>query len=220
MAHPDKAERVPVFDSDGTRGSVSAYAVQQASGHVLISFEGGRRIQAPADILHLREDGSYSVPFSMRELRAGVHTPEGADSGGDQGEIVAVVPVIVEQAQIAKREVETGRVRIEKTVETAQEQVDVPLTRDQVHVERVAAGRYLSEPATAHYRGNTLVIPVMEEVLVVEKRLLLREEIHVTTVREEVRHEETVTLQRDRVSVTRVEPGQPGASAPLQEETP
>jgi uncharacterized protein (TIGR02271 family) len=131
-----------------------------------------------------------------------------------------VIPIVVEQAQVAKREVETGRVRIQKTVATAQEQVDVPLTREQVHVARVATERYLDEPATPHYRGNTLVIPVMEEVLVVQKRLLLREEIHVTTVRAEVRHQETVTVQREQVTVTRTEPGQPDDSTAPPEETP
>src|SRR5690606_33073190 len=134
-------------------------ALHEPGAQVLISFDQGQRVQAPVDMLRRREDGSYFLPLSLRELYAGTVA---LDSSGD-GQIVAVIPVVVEEAHIAKRRVETGRVRIQKTVQIAEEWVDVPLLRDRVHVERVPVGRYLERPESVHYQGDTLVIPVMEE---------------------------------------------------------
>ncbi len=209
MAHPDPAARVTVFDSEGVRGSLAADALHGADEQILITFEAGRRVQLPRELLRQREDGSYTLPVSLRELGGASVTLQRADDGN----VVAVIPVVLEELQVGKRQVETGRVRIHKRVETREEQVDVPLLREQVQVERVAVERYLDKPVKPHYQGETLVIPVMEEVLVVEKRLLLREEIRVTTVREEHRHQESVTLQQEQVTVART-----GAHADAQTE--
>jgi uncharacterized protein (TIGR02271 family) len=209
MTHSEPTEQVVVVDSEGVRGTAPADVVQQPGSHVLMTFDGNRRVQIPVEMLHRREDGSYFLPLSLRELNEGIVRLErtGSSSQG-QGEIVAVLPVIVEEAQIAKRQVETGSVRIHKQVQIVEETVDVPLVRDRVQVERVPIDRFLERPAEAHYRGDTLVIPVMEEIVVVQKRLRLREEIHVTTVREQVRHQELVPLQREQVSITRRQAGQ------------
>jgi stress response protein YsnF len=51
------------------------------------------------------------------------------------------------------------------------------------------------------------VIPVVEEVLVVERRLVLKEEIHLRRVRTTTRHRETVTLRDEQVVIERPEPG-------------
>jgi uncharacterized protein (TIGR02271 family) len=202
MAHADNVERIAVVDSDGVRGTIAARALKEVDEQVLITFDEGRRVQAPRAILRQREDGAYDLPFSLRELNMG--TEALAEAGGN---VVAIVPVIAEEAQIRKREVERGRVRIEKTVHTDTEQVDVALLRERVQVERVPVERYVEAPEEPHYRDDTYVIPVMEEVLVVEKRLRVREEIHVIATRDEVPHRESVELRREEVEITRVEPG-------------
>jgi uncharacterized protein (TIGR02271 family) len=199
----DQTGHITVLDNEGVRGAVATHAMQHTGDPVLITFDQNRQVQVPSAVLRRRADGSYFLPFSFRDLGSGAVTLEGTDDGG----VVAVIPVIAEEPHVAKRQVETGRLRISKTVQTVEEQVAVPLTRDRAQVERVPVNRYLEEPATPHYRGDTLVIPVMEEVIVVEKRLLLREEIHVTNVREQVQHEETITLRREQATVERQEAG-------------
>jgi stress response protein YsnF len=49
--------------------------------------------------------------------------------------------------------------------------------------------------------GNTLIIPLLEEVLVVEKRLILKEELHLTLVQTEERKPQTVRLRREEATV-------------------
>jgi uncharacterized protein (TIGR02271 family) len=209
MAELGEVGQVTVLDSEGVRGTAPAHALHEPGAQVLITFNQGQRVQAPVDMLRRRDDGSYFLPLSLRELHEGTVA---LDNAGD-GHIVAVIPVVVEEAHVAKRQVETGRVRIQKTVQSADEWIDVPLLRDRVQVERVPVERYLEQPETVHYQGDTLVIPVMEEVVVVQKRLLLREEIHVTTLRQRVQHREAVQLQREQVTVTRHPPGPDGPAA-------
>jgi hypothetical protein len=47
------------------------------------------------------------------------------------------------------------------------------------------------------------VVPVLEEVLVVERRLRIKEELHITRIRREERHVESVLLKSEQVSVER-----------------
>jgi uncharacterized protein (TIGR02271 family) len=63
--------------------------------------------------------------------------------------------------------------------------------------------RIIDSPLTSHYDGDTLVIPVMEEVLIIEKKLFLKEEVRVTKYVGETEHQETVTLRKEAVTVER-----------------
>jgi stress response protein YsnF len=49
----------------------------------------------------------------------------------------------------------------------------------------------------------------VEEVLVIERRLLLKEEIRLRRVRTTERHHETVTLREQQPIIERAEPGAP-----------
>jgi uncharacterized protein (TIGR02271 family) len=197
MARAANGQPIPVLDSEGVRGEIHPDAWTQDGDLVLIRLEGGDAIEAPRALLRPRKEGGYTLPYAVRTLR------QGAEDAVPGSQVVAVIPVIGEEAQIGTRTVETGRIRIQKRVQSEEQQLEVPLFREQVQVERVAADRFLEEPLAPHYRGDTLVIPVMEEVLVVQKRLRLREEIHVTATREQAVHAETVRLQREEVSITR-----------------
>jgi uncharacterized protein (TIGR02271 family) len=112
-----------------------------------------------------------------------------------------VVPVIREELKVGKRTEETGVTRITKTVQERQEKVDVPLRIDEVEVERITVGRYLDAPVDVRQEGETTVIPVLEEVLVIEKRLLLKEELHVRKRSREVRDRREVTLRGEKAVV-------------------
>jgi uncharacterized protein (TIGR02271 family) len=112
-----------------------------------------------------------------------------------------VVPVIREELKVDKRTEETGVTRIRKTVQERQETVDVPLRVDEVEVERVPVGRYVDAPVEVRQEGDTTIIPVLEEVLVVEKRLLLKEELHVRKRSREVRDRREVTLRGEKAVV-------------------
>jgi uncharacterized protein (TIGR02271 family) len=122
-------------------------------------------------------------------------------------EEVAKIPLVEERLAVSKREVETGRVRVRVAVDAREELVAAELARDEVEIRRVPINRPLSELPSVRLEGNVTIIPVVEEEIVVEKRLVLVEEIHVA--RRSTTAEETVpvTLRSERAEIERLEAG-------------
>jgi uncharacterized protein (TIGR02271 family) len=115
-----------------------------------------------------------------------------------------VVPVAIERLAVRKREVTTGIVHLHQRVVTREEVVDEPLMREDATVERVPVNRLVEGDApVVREEDGVLVIPVLEEVLIVEKRLMLTDEVRVA--RRRVHHSEPqrVTLRRTVVDVER-----------------
>jgi uncharacterized protein (TIGR02271 family) len=115
-----------------------------------------------------------------------------------------VIPVIEEELDVGKHAVEAGRIRVSKRVETTESVIDEPLLQQGYDIERTQVNRIIEDVPQPRYDGDTLVLPILEEVLVVEKRLILREEIRITRTREELRDPQTHTVRREHVDVERV----------------
>jgi uncharacterized protein (TIGR02271 family) len=116
-----------------------------------------------------------------------------------------VVPVIAEELDISKSKRPTGAVRVEKQAVQHDETVSMPLTRERAEVKRVIVDRPVDGPLPVRREGDTIIMPVVEEVAVVEKRMILKEEIHVTRRRSTEQHDETVTLRREEADVRRTD---------------
>ena len=117
------------------------------------------------------------------------------------------VPIIEETFRVEKHFVETGATRVSKIVREHEERIETPLLRETVEVERVPVNRWVEgEPPQARNEGDTRIIPVFEEILVTEKRLMLKEEIHIRRVQETRNDTQTVTLRRDEVVIERSAP--------------
>lgn len=128
-----------------------------------------------------------------------------------------VLPIIEERATIRREVVETGRVRLTRLVHEAEEQVSVPVQHDEVQVERVLLNQTLPAGASApgtRYEGDTLIIPVLREVAVVETRLLLVEELRVTKRQVTTQHTAPLALRREEINVEHLPPTAPSADAP------
>ena len=105
--------------------------------------------------------------------------PNSGQAQGGASEEVAAIPLVEERLSVAKRQVESGRVRVRVTVEEREETVTEQLSHDDLQIERVPRNIRLTEVPHVRLEGNTTIVPVVEEVLVVEKVLMLVEEIHV-----------------------------------------
>ena len=107
---------------------------------------------------------------------------------------------------VAKRRVETGRIRVSVRTENSEEIAQAELEGETVEVTRVPIDRLVDEAPPVRTEGDVTIFPILEEVLVVEKRLNLREEIHVRrrATRETV--ETPVTLRRQHAVVERIDP--------------
>ncbi|UVV70895.1 MULTISPECIES: YsnF/AvaK domain-containing protein [Brucella] len=114
--------------------------------------------------------------------------------------------VIEEQLVIDKRAVIDGRVRVTTKTEFVTEKAEARLDSENVEVTRVAIGREVSEAPAVRTDGDVTIIPVMEEVLVVEKRLMLVEEIHIRRVATTDDVSIPVELRKQRATIERDNP--------------
>ncbi len=188
-----------IFDSSGQRGTVEAGRAATAQGEqqILVRFEGYPPVLIPMDMLQLRTDGAYEIPWQVAKLAEKSRSSAATEE--------TVIPVLQEEVQVDKRKVETAKVRIKTTVTERQETVDLPLLREEVEVRRVPINRPVDGPVEMRQEGDTLIVPLLEEVLVVQKQLLLKEEVHISKKRTEQHQPEQVTLRSEQVSVERIE---------------
>jgi len=112
-----------------------------------------------------------------------------------------VVPVVEETAVVYKERVVTDKVRLHKTVHEDREVLDIPVQTESLEVERVPVGQWVDAPPAIRREGDTTVYPVVEEVVVVEKRLRLVEEVRVTQRRATRHVREEVALRREEITV-------------------
>jgi uncharacterized protein (TIGR02271 family) len=116
------------------------------------------------------------------------------------------IPVLEEEFGLGVRTVDTGRgVRVRKTVTEHPVVIDERLQRDEVVVTRVAVDRVVApdQAPAVRYEGETLVVPVLEEVLVVERKVRIKEELHITRSRREDHYHDTVVLKTEQVAIER-----------------
>jgi uncharacterized protein (TIGR02271 family) len=132
----------------------------------------------------------------------------------DEGIDDAVLRLAEERLSVGKRVVETGRVRVRRSTTEKVQKVDVPLSSDTYEVRRVPIGKEVKKTPAVRETKTEIIIPVVEEVLVVERRLVLREELHIRKVRSVQRHTEEFTLRVQNATVDRVAPQNSDAGSP------
>lgn len=120
------------------------------------------------------------------------------------------IPLIEEQVQVSKHRIDTGTVRVHTTTHEEQVPVEADLEVEEVSVRRVPVDRTVTAPVPDRMEGDTLVVSVMEEVLVVEKRLKVVEEIHIHRRRRTRHLRRTASRRRQEAVVRREEDGSQG----------
>ena len=126
-----------------------------------------------------------------------------------------VLPLMAEELTVSRQVVETGRVQIARVTHEREQLIDEVLARETAEIERTPIGRHVDTMPAVREEGNTIVIPIVEELLVVERRLFLKEEVRIRRVRSTERHQETVTLRHHEAVVTRL-----AVEAPADGESP
>lgn len=190
----DPAAEVNVSATPSTGRSADAVAPPQ----VTLRTADGREVVASAESLQRMPDGSYRLSLGETDLG------ELNNALDRTGGAAAVIPVVAEELNVGRRSVEAGRVRVKKVVQEHQEVVDEPVFAEEVVVERVPVNQVVQTAPEPRQEGDTMVFPVLEEVLVVERRLMLKEEVRVTKRVTEAREPQTVTLRSENVTIERI----------------
>jgi uncharacterized protein (TIGR02271 family) len=116
-----------------------------------------------------------------------------------------VIPVVEEEVVAGARPVKIGAVRVDKHVDQRIRRIQMPLLHEEVEVRRVPVNRVVSEAPAVRKKGEVVIVPVVEEELVITKRLVLKEEIHLITRRTRDRFVKDVRLDRERAEVHRLD---------------
>jgi uncharacterized protein (TIGR02271 family) len=120
----------------------------------------------------------------------------------EDGKNKIMIPVIEEHIHIGTKTVETGKVNISKKVLTETYTAEIPVSKEEVIVEKKTINQYIDGEAPGmRLDGDTTIIPIVREVIV--KRLLLVEEIHITKRRTEQMIPVSEVLRKEVVIITR-----------------
>src|SRR5215472_3644960 len=114
--------------------------------------------------------------------------------------------LFAEDFSVNKETLETGRVRVATRTYEREALIDEDLARERVEIETVPVGRRIDAVPEVRQEGDTTIVPVVEEVLVVERQLMLKEEVHIRRIHTTERHQERVTLRHQEAVVTRHQP--------------
>lgn len=153
--------------------------------------------------IHLADGRILRLPTALlegatAEALNGDLSAAGTNSGG-----MVTIPLIEERLQVSRRTVTTGTVRLEKTVQSFETQLDEPLAVRTFDIERVVLNTPVESAPAVRQEGDTTVYPVVEEQLILTKQLVLKEELRVTRRDTERRDTQTVVLRREHISVER-----------------
>ena len=124
----------------------------------------------------------------------------------DKKEDPIVIPVIDEELVPGSTRIEeTGAVRIHKKVDRVGKTIEVPAIHDDAEITRVPVNRVIESLPDIRQSGEVLIIPVVEEEIVVQKRLVLKEEIHVRHRRTRQHVTKEVYADRERAVIERID---------------
>jgi uncharacterized protein (TIGR02271 family) len=189
-------EGATLFDGENALGTVTGFISRggEARTDLLVAVrDSGEEIIVPA----VRLDLARSTPERLLLIRGERPGPDPATE---------TIPLTEERLAVDVRERDRGVVRIRKEVEVTPVHETVDVRRDDIRIERRQVDQPVDAIRNPWYEGETLVVPVYEEVIVTEKRMMLREEIRIArhSVTEPVTIDETV--RRHRIDIEHIEP--------------
>lgn len=119
-------------------------------------------------------------------------------------EDATVIPVVQEQAHVYKQQIESAKVKVQTNITEVEKTLEIPLIKESYEVERVPVDQLVDEHPSIREEGDRIIIPVVQEVLVVQKRLKVVEEVHLIKRQNTVTKTESFTLKKEDVTVERI----------------
>jgi uncharacterized protein (TIGR02271 family) len=113
--------------------------------------------------------------------------------------------LLAEELSVGKKIVETGRLRVSTETHTREANIDEVLFQEHAQVETIPIGRQVSEAPSIRQEGETTIIPIVEEVVHVERRLVLKEEVRITRRRTSKTFQDHVPLRYQEAVISRLQ---------------
>ena len=149
-----------------------------------------------------RDLGDSGMSFGVPAVRPASTRPMPVGVGLS----VETVSLLAETLTVSKRRRSTGKVRVAIRTEVTEATAETELDRYRIEVTRVPVDRVVDEAPAARTEGDTTIVSVVEERLVVVKQLVVVEELRIRHVVEREAVSQPVTLRRQRAVVERIDP--------------
>ena len=190
---PETTQNLVVVGENGEPYSLLQRSNDNGIDTLLLGRGDGSQISLPFTDLTWKGAGTWMLTDTVRDARG------------------LVIPVVEERLEVSRERVETGRVRISKSVEAREVVVDDPLKRETVRVEHVPINQVVTgEVPRVREEGDITVIPILEERIVTRTELVLVEEVRIHRDHSEYHDPQRVTLRKEVVAVERFgEDGKP-----------
>jgi stress response protein YsnF len=185
-----------VADLDGKRGKLVRLEAAKSAQPLAIVLLDGVEISVPFELLQHDEHDGYIMPARWSDF-------------ANATDVAASIPVIAQRVTVGVRAVPSEQLRVRRRIVKETQDVEVPLVRERLEVTRTPVGIFVDQAPEPRQEGDTWVIPCIEEVPVVVKRLRVREELRIRLVREPHMHRETVVLRRHEVELVNEAPNSP-----------
>lgn len=186
-----------VFATDGEAGTVHEVIAGDDGrpASIVVACADGSSVEVPLPTVSSAAGGEVRLAISRQALADGMTSPQGYD--------ITRLAVHEEVLEATTTPVQRGTVRVVRRIETVPVSEEVQTWQEVVDVERVAVNREIDAAPEPWMDGDTIVIPVVEEIVVTETRLVLREEVRVkrrrvaepVTVEADVRREHVEVIQ-------------------------
>jgi uncharacterized protein (TIGR02271 family) len=190
---PQTNNNLVVVGENGEPYTLLQRSIDNGIETLLLGRSDGSQITLPLTDLSWKGAGTWLLTDAVRDARG------------------LVIPVVEERLEVSRERVETGRVRISKSVEAREVVVDDPLKRESVRVEHVPINQVVTgEVPRVREEGDVTVIPILEERVVTRTELVLVEEVRIHRDHSEYHDPQRVTLRKEVVAVERFgEDGKP-----------
>ena len=100
-------------------------------------------------------------------------------------------------------------VRVSTVTREHESFVDETLNHERVQIDRIPIGRQVEAIPPVRQEGDTTILSVVEETIVIERRLILKEEVHIRRLHFAEPHQEAVVLRKQEAVITRIESHDP-----------
>ncbi len=137
----------------------------------------------------------------------------------EQVESVAVIPLAEETVAVSKREVQRRRLQIQLKTETDTQVARASLRHDEIVVDRVPVNKVVTVAPEVREENGVTIIPVFEEIMVMTKQLVLREELHVRRVVTTREASEPVEVRRQYAITEFLDPSRSSSTVSTMKDT-
>lgn len=179
-----------------------------ASGHLnparpqtILHLASGETLILPTELLLSAAGQSATAQLASANRNATANPALSASTNGTPGE--RVIPLFEEKAEITKKLIETAKVRIQRSTETFNQTVSLPLTSTTWDIEHIPIGQLLTNRPEVRQEGEVTIYPLVEERFVAKREYFLIEEVHVRRTAKTTEQTATLELHRDVLSVER-----------------